>query len=71
LIQTTPGKEAQLFVEFENGSDGNIRLLGAETGIWKRSTFEIGLDFDFGPVDMPVQVEAANATRHSHAGHLH
>jgi len=120
-IRATSGKEALLFVEIENGSDKDVRLIGAETpiadsvelvgfqlkdgeadyadlpavpvrpgkdlilspnglalrlnglkqGFEKGDTFQIELEFDAGHVDMTVQVEAADATQHSHAGHQH
>lgn len=120
-IRATSGQEALLFVEIENGSDRDVRILGAETQIAeavelvgfqlkdgeadyvvlpsmpvkpgkdlvlapnglalrltglkqafeKGDSFEIELEFDVGPIDMTVQVEATDATQHSHAGHQH
>ncbi|WP_269585689.1 copper chaperone PCu(A)C [Roseibium sp. Sym1] len=65
-VPVKPGKDLVLA---PNGLA--LRLTGLKQAFEKGDTFEIELEFDFGHVDMPVQVEAANATRHSHAGHQH
>ncbi|MCK7612814.1 copper chaperone PCu(A)C [Roseibium sediminicola] len=120
-IRATSEKEALLFVEINNGSDKDVKFLGAETEIAdtvelvgfqlkngeadyvalpvmpvkpgkelvlapnglalrltglkqdfeKGDSFKIELEFDVGHLDMTVQVEAENATQHSHAGHQH
>lgn len=120
-IQATSDKNALMFVEIENGSEKDVRIVGARTEIADKvalvgfqltdgeadyvvlpavpvkpgkelilapnglalrltglqqtleegDTFEIELQFDFGHLGMVAQVEATNATQHSHAGHQH
>ncbi|MEO9528904.1 copper chaperone PCu(A)C [Roseibium sp.] len=120
-IRATSGEDALLYVEIENGSDQDIRIVGGETAIadsvelvgfrmkdgeagyaplqpvpvkpgkelmlepnglalrlngltrsfGKGEEFEIEIEFDVGHVELHAQVEAADATRHSHAGHQH
>ncbi|GAB2184463.1 copper chaperone PCu(A)C [Roseibium sp. LAB1] len=120
-IRETSGTSALLFVNIENMSERQVKLIGGHTGVAsqtqlvgfalkdgepgydalppvpiqpgktlalapnalalrlggltrsfrKGEEFEIEIEFDFGHIEMHVQVESMNATRHSHAGHQH
>lgn len=48
-----------------------IRLGGLEQPLNKGDELEVEFEFDTGHLEMHVQVEAADATQHSHAGHQH
>ncbi|WP_306117449.1 MULTISPECIES: copper chaperone PCu(A)C [unclassified Roseitalea] len=48
-----------------------LRLNGVTEPMVEGDEHEIEIEFDFGHVDMHFQVEPADATRHSHAGHQH
>lgn len=48
-----------------------LRLNGLTRSFKKGDEFEIEIEFDFGHIEMHAQVEAADATQHSHAGHQH
>jgi copper(I)-binding protein len=48
-----------------------LRLTGLTRSFRQGDTFDIEIEFDFGHIEMQAQVESANATRHSHAGHQH
>jgi copper(I)-binding protein len=48
-----------------------LRLDGVKQPLVKGEEHEIEIEFDFGHVEMMFQVEAADARRHSHAGHQH
>jgi len=48
-----------------------LRLNGLKRSFAKGEEFEIEIEFDFGHIEMHAQVEDANATQHSHAGHQH
>ncbi|MHA7776552.1 copper chaperone PCu(A)C [Roseibium sp. M-1] len=65
-VPIQPGKELLLT---PNGLA--LRLNGLKRTFQQGEDFEIEIEFDFGHFDMQVQVEAADATRHSHAGHQH
>jgi len=120
-IQATSGRTALVFVDIDNTSDTQVKLLGGHTELAesvelvgfilkdgepgydalppvpiqpgkklllapnglalrlngltrafkKGEEFEIEITFDFGHIDMHVQVEATDATQHRHAGHQH
>ena len=119
--QATESGEARVFMEISNESDGDVTLLGGDTGIGDRVTvramdytggakpvdvgsfpikagsevdltpdglfleiaeldmhleqgtsFEMHVEFDpIGEIEVVVEVEAKNASNHSHAGHNH
>ncbi|MFV0358573.1 copper chaperone PCu(A)C [Tropicimonas sp.] len=48
-----------------------IRLSGLTRPLRQGEAFEAGLDFDIGTLAVHVETEAADADRHSHAGHGH
>ena len=48
-----------------------IRLVGLAQPLEKGDELEVEFEFDTGHLEMHVQVEAADATQHSHAGHQH
>ena len=48
-----------------------IQLSGLQHSLDEGDEIEIELEFDTGHMDVHVQVEAANATQHRHAGHQH
>ncbi|MCK5749894.1 copper chaperone PCu(A)C [Oricola sp.] len=48
-----------------------LRLNGLATPLVEGDEHEIGIEFDFGHVEMLFQVEASDARHHSHAGHQH
>ncbi|WP_102868297.1 copper chaperone PCu(A)C [Pseudovibrio exalbescens] len=48
-----------------------LQLDGLARPLAKGESFEVEIVFDQGHLMMPVQVEAYNATQHSHAGHMH
>lgn len=48
-----------------------LRLVGLKQPLVEGGEHEIELEFDFGHLDMFVQVEAADARNHSHTGHQH
>ena len=48
-----------------------LQLDGLSRALAEGDRFEIVLTFDNAEADLTVAVEAADATRHSHAGHMH
>ncbi|MBN9671790.1 copper chaperone PCu(A)C [Roseibium aggregatum] len=68
-LPSVPVKAGKELVLAPNGLA--LRLNGLKQPFKKGEEFEIEIEFDFGHIEMHVQVEAANATRHSHAGHQH
>lgn len=48
-----------------------LRLEGLAGPLTEGETFPVEIVFDAGRVEMIVQVEAADATQHGHAGHAH
>ncbi|MCF3935499.1 copper chaperone PCu(A)C [Acuticoccus sp. M5D2P5] len=48
-----------------------IRLSNVTTPLREGDEFEADIHFDVGTIAVHVAVEAANARRHSHAGHQH
>ena len=66
FVPVKPGRELVLQ---PNGLA--IRLTGLGRPLSKGDEIEVEFHFDTGHVPMHVQVEAANATNHSHAGHQH
>lgn len=48
-----------------------LRLDGLSRDLAKGDSFEVVLSFAHAEVKLIVEVEAANATQHSHAGHAH
>ncbi|MGB0659999.1 MAG: copper chaperone PCu(A)C [Mangrovicoccus sp.] len=48
-----------------------FRLTGLSTHLEQGEEFEIEFEFSTGHMEMHVQIEAANASQHSHAGHQH
>ena len=69
ILPSVPIKPGKELVLAPNGLA--LRLNGLNQAFEKGDEFEIELEFDFGHVEMHVQVEAENATQHSHAGHQH
>lgn len=65
-VPLKPGKELLLA---PNGLA--LRLNGLKQALHKGEEFEIEIEFDFGHIEMHAQIEAGNATQHSHAGHQH
>ena len=59
--------------EFEFDPFGlGLRLSGLTRQLQQGDTFSMTLDFAAtGPVEITVEVEDADATQHSHAGHAH
>ncbi|POF28517.1 copper chaperone PCu(A)C [Roseibium marinum] len=68
-LPPVPLKAGQEMVLTPNGLA--LRLNGLKRSFGKGEEFEIEIEFDFGHLEMHAQVEDANATRHSHAGHQH
>jgi len=48
-----------------------LRLTGLRAPLVRGDEVEVELAFDIGHMDVDVAIEAENATRHSHAGHVH
>ncbi|MBZ8134569.1 copper chaperone PCu(A)C [Afifella sp. IM 167] len=48
-----------------------LRFTGVKEALHEGDEFEMEFHFDVGHLAMHVQVEAANAMHHSHAGHKH
>lgn len=66
FVPVKPGRELVLQ---PNGLA--IRLTGLSRPLSKGGEIEVEFHFDTGHIAMHVQVEAANAANHSHAGHQH
>ena len=48
-----------------------LRLTGLDEPLVEDQSFDMEVAFDLGHAQVIVQIEAPNATRHSHAGHAH
>ena len=48
-----------------------IRLNGLKRDLTEGDDLDIEVEFDIGHVEIEVEIGAADATRHSHAGHTH
>ena len=48
-----------------------LALTGLTQALVQGEHFEMEIEFDTGHLEVVVEIEAANATQHSHAGHNH
>ncbi len=65
-VPLKPGRE--LHLEPESLA---IRLNGLKHDLAEGDDLDIEVEFDIGHVEMEVEIGAADASRHSHAGHAH